>query len=89
MSEENPFYESGNITGKGGKYSYKINNIPEDKGKTEIWVAFQTILGRDVKQPQGVMDKYGAGGEKIKGDNITVLKSEEGDFKRIELIINK
>ena len=91
LLEEEYFWEEGRLTIKDGKYSGKISNVPEGKGKAEIWVAFQTILGTDVedKQPQGVMDKYGELGEKMKGDNVTVFEFEDGDFKTIELIINR
>jgi len=90
LLEEEYFWEEGRLTIKDGKYSGKVSNVPE--GKAEIWVAFTTILGTDVedKQPQGVIDKYGAGGEKMKGDNVTVFKFENGEeYKTIELIINR
>ena len=61
LLEEEYFWEEGNLTIKDGKYLGKVSNIPEGKGKAEIWIAFTTILGTEVKQPQGVIDKYGEG----------------------------
>jgi hypothetical protein len=80
---ENPYYEAGNLIIKDSKFSGKVSNVPNLKA--EIWIAFQTILGTDIKQPQGVIDKYGELGEKMKGENMV----KSGDIKRIELIINK
>lgn len=85
LYEENYFVETGNLSIKDGKYSGEVNNFPVEKGKAEIWVSFQTILGTDIKQPQGVIDKYGELGEKMEGDNVV----KSGYIKRIELIINR
>jgi len=82
LYDENYFAETGNLTIKDGKYSGKVSNVPEGKGEAEIWIAFQTILGTEVKQPQGAIVKYGELGEKMKGDNVV----KSGDIKRIELI---
>lgn len=50
-------------------------------GKIEVWGAFQTILGRNAKQPPEVISRFGELGEKLQGNNVT----KAGSTKRVEV----
>jgi len=73
-----PYFVDGTVTVENGRYEKRITGVPS--GKISVWVAFQTILGTDVGQPQGVLEKFGKMGEKLTGENVI----ESGNIKRVE-----
>jgi hypothetical protein len=81
LQEEEYIWEDGILEIEDCQFLGEVSNFPE--GEVEVWVAFQTILGTELSQPQEVIEKYGEMGENINGENIY----EVGDFKRIEQII--
>lgn len=74
-------FADGTTEVKSGKYEFSVNVAQWPSGNIETWVAFQTILGTTVKQPQGVIELYGELGEKI----LDASAVQSGSLKRIEL----
>lgn len=55
-----------------------LNHWPA--GDVEVWAAFQTVLDTTHEQPNAVIDRYGALGERLTGPNVT----RAGDVRRVE-----
>lgn len=75
-------FVDGNIEASKGIYSRQVNLSGWLAGNLEIWVAFQTILSGDVKQPPEIIARFGELGELLQGDNVNSSTS----LKRVELI---
>lgn len=75
-------FAGGTTEVRNGKYEFSINVAQWPSGNIETWVAFQTILGTTVKQPQGVIGLYGEMGEKIPDASAV----QSGPLKRVEQI---
>ena len=75
------YFVDGNMLVSSGKFEATLSDVPE--GKLEVWVAFQTILGTEIRQPEVIISRFGEMGEKLTGPNVT----EAGNLKRVEVII--
>lgn len=73
-------FADGTTEVRNGKYEFSVNVAQWPSGNIETWVAFQTILGTTVKQPQEVIDLYGELGEKIPDASAV----QSGSLKRVE-----
>jgi len=71
----------GDMLVSSGKFEATLSDVPE--GKLEVWVAFQTILETEIRQPEEIINRFGEMGEKLTGPNVT----EVGDARRVEITI--
>lgn len=79
--DEFELFEEGHIAVENGKYQTELDLSDWPSGEIRVWVAFQTILGTSVHQPDFVIEQFGEMGENIEGENVT----EAGGMKRVEL----
>lgn len=59
--------QNGIATVTNGKWQASVPSHAFPKGRLEIWVGFQTVLGEKEEQPPEIIALYGQAGEKIKG----------------------
>ncbi|MCK0471306.1 Ltp family lipoprotein [Halalkalibacter sp. APA_J-10(15)] len=81
LDEDFDHIVEGSIEVKDGNYKEEVSIGDWPDGEIVVWVAFQTILGTSVHQPDEIIEVFGEMGENIEGDSV----SETGDMKRVEL----
>jgi hypothetical protein len=70
-------FAEGNAVVVSGNYGAGVDVAGWPTGKVEVWVAFQTILSGNIKQPEEVVSRFGEQGEMLEGSNITRAGSKK------------
>jgi hypothetical protein len=74
-------FADGHIPVRDGRFTHSLDLSAWPTGQVEVWLAFQTILGTSVKQPDAVVARFGEMGEHLTGPNV----STSGGMKRVEV----
>jgi hypothetical protein len=85
LREVDTAFAEGDAPVAAGRYSAVIDISNWKPGSVEIWVAFQTVIGKK-KQPPAVVERYGQMGEYLQGSNVTKAGGRAVSMNRVELI---
>lgn len=77
----NPMVAQGTMPVLDGNYLRQVDLSGWHAGTIAVWVAFQTLLDSNEKQPEEILERFGEMGEFLYGDNIT----EADGLKRVEV----
>jgi hypothetical protein len=76
-----PMVLNGTMPVLDGRYARQVDLTGWHADTIVVWVAFQTLLDGNEKQPEEVIERFGEMGEFLYGDNVT----ESNGFKRVEV----
>ena len=85
VTEKPQLFEDGELPVVDGRYKGSVSLAGWRPGRVTVWVAFQTILGTSVKQPDEVIAKFGKMGENLTGANVTTAGGSAASIKRVQV----